>query len=177
MLGNHDYHNNPGGEQVRLAYAKKAGTRWKMPAKCYRFDLGPKENPLGTVIALDSNLPTVSGGKDKKTGKPRGSLTAAAEAGQLAWFEAELGKKRAPFTIVMAHHPHYSKRAHGDSDELVEQWGPLLGRVRKWCVQGAALGKRSFPACFPKALRFRGEALSSAVPSRSVIPNTAGRRP
>lgn len=126
VLGNHDYHDNPGGEQVQLAYAKRSGTRWKMPAKWYRFDLGPKENPFATVIALDSNLPSVSGGTNKKTGKPRGSLTAAEEAEQLAWFKAELGKERAPFTIVMAHHPLYSNGDHGDTDGLVEQWGPLL---------------------------------------------------
>jgi hypothetical protein len=126
VLGNHDYHDNPGGEQVQLAYAKRSGTRWKMPAKWYRFDLGPKENPLATVIALDSNLPSVSGGTNKKTGKPRGSLTAGEEAEQLSWFRAELGKKRAPFTIVMAHHPLYSNGDHGDTDELIEQWGPLL---------------------------------------------------
>jgi hypothetical protein len=126
VLGNHDYHDNRGGEQVQLAYAKRSGTRWKMPAKWYRFDLGPKENPLATVIALDSNLPSVSGGTNKKTGKPRGSLTAGEEAEQLSWFRAELGKKRAPFTIVMAHHPLYSNGDHGDTDELIEQWGPLL---------------------------------------------------
>jgi hypothetical protein len=126
VLGNHDYHDNRGGEQVQLAYAKRSGTRWKMPAKWYRFDLGPKENPLATVIALDSNLPSVSGGTNKKTGKPRGSLTAGEEAEQLSWFKAELGKKRAPFTIVMAHHPLYSNGDHGDTDELVAQWGPLL---------------------------------------------------
>jgi tartrate-resistant acid phosphatase type 5 len=126
VLGNHDYHDNPGGEQVQLAYAKRSGTRWKMPAKWYRFDLGSSENPLATVLALDSNLPTVSGGKDKKTGKPRGSLTVAEMEEQLAWLKAELGKKRAPFTIVMGHHPLYSNGDHGDTDELVEQWGPLF---------------------------------------------------
>lgn len=126
VLGNHDYHDNPGGEKVQLAYAQRPGTRWKMPAKWYRFDLGPEGKPLATVIALDSNLPSISGGKDKKSGKPRGSLTEAEAAEQLAWFKAQLGSQRAPFTIVMAHHPVYSNGDHGDTRTLVKEWGPLL---------------------------------------------------
>lgn len=130
VLGNHDYHDNPGGEQVQLAYAEKAGARWKMPAKWYRFDLGPSGDPLATVIALDSNLPTVSGGKDKKTGKARGCLTPAEVEAQQAWLAAELKTRRAPFTLVMAHHPLYSNGDHGDTDELIESWGPLLQEHR-----------------------------------------------
>ncbi len=130
VLGNHDYHDNPGGEKVQLAYAKKSGTRWTMPAKWYRFDLGPKESPLVTVIALDSNFPAISGGKDKKSGKPRGCLTEAEVAAQHAWFKNELITERAPFTLVMAHHPLYSNGDHGDTKPLVEQWGPLLQEHR-----------------------------------------------
>lgn len=130
VLGNHDYHDNPGGEKVQLAYAKKSETRWTMPAKWYRFDVGPKDSPLATFIALDSNLPTISGGKDKKTGKPRASLTEAEVAAQHEWFKNELEKERAPFTLVMAHHPLYSNGDHGDTKLLVEQWGPLLQEHR-----------------------------------------------
>lgn len=126
VLGNHDYHDNPGGEKVQLEYAKKPGTRWKMPSKWYRFDLGPAASPLVTAIALDSNLPSVSGGKDKKTGKERGSLTQVEADRQHEWLVSELKSKRAPFTIIMAHHPVYSNGDHGDTKTLVEKWGPLL---------------------------------------------------
>ena len=85
---------------MQLEYAKKPGTRWKMPAKWYRFDLGPASSPLATVIALDSNLPKVSGGKDKIFGKPRGSLSESEAAQQHEWLVAKLQSKRAPFTIV-----------------------------------------------------------------------------
>ncbi len=61
VLGNHDYHDNPGGEKVQLAYAARAASRWRMPAKWYRFEVGPASHPFATVLALDSNLPTVSG--------------------------------------------------------------------------------------------------------------------
>jgi tartrate-resistant acid phosphatase type 5 len=126
VLGNHDYHDNPGGEKVQLAYAQKPGVRWKMPAKWYRFDLGPLDKPLVTFICLDSNLPAVSGAPDKKTKKPRSSMTATEEQEQLLWLKAELAKPRAPFTIAVGHHPLYSNGSHGDTKELLAQWEPLF---------------------------------------------------
>lgn len=126
VLGNHDYHDNPGGEKVQIAYAQKPGVRWKMPAKWYRFDLGPAGKPLVTFICLDSNLPLVSGGLDKKKKTPRSSLTKAEEQEQLAWLKAELAKPRAPFTIAVGHHPLYSNGSHGDTKTLLAQWEPLF---------------------------------------------------
>lgn len=126
VLGNHDYHDNPGGEKVQIAYAQKPGARWKMPAKWYRFDLGPAGKPLVTFICLDSNLPLVSGGVDKKKKTPRSSLTKAEEQEQLAWLKAELVKPRAPFTIAVGHHPLYSNGSHGDTKTLLAQWEPLF---------------------------------------------------
>jgi tartrate-resistant acid phosphatase type 5 len=141
VLGNHDYHDNKGGEKTQLAYAMKPGVRWKMPAKWYRLDLGG-EKPLLTLICLDSNLPKVSGivkpaapkkDKDGKvieepqtTAKKRASLTAEEAKEQLQWLKAELAKPRAPFTLVMAHHPIYSNGDHGDTKELIAEWEPLL---------------------------------------------------
>jgi tartrate-resistant acid phosphatase type 5 len=127
VLGNHDYHDNAGGQDVQLAYAQQAGVRWKMPAKWYRQDFGPQL----TVLFLDSNLPSVSGGsKDKKTGKPRASLNAKEAAAQLTWLKAELTKPRGIFTLVVAHHPIYSNGDHGDTQALVNAWEPLLQEHR-----------------------------------------------
>lgn len=126
VLGNHDYHDNAGGEKVQMAYAAKPGVRWQMPNKWYRFDLGPQDQPLVTCICLDTNLPAVSGGEDKKKKTLRSSMTAAEEAGQLAWLKTELAKPRAPFTIVIGHHPLYSNGSHGDTKELIAQWEPLF---------------------------------------------------
>lgn len=122
VLGNHDYHDNAGGQDVQLAYSKKPGVRWKMPAKWYRQDFGG----VLTVIFLDSNLPAVSGAKDKKTGKARPSLTADEAKEQMTWLKAELSKPRLPFTLVVAHHPIYSNGDHGDTKPLVAEWEPLL---------------------------------------------------
>jgi hypothetical protein len=122
VLGNHDYHDNKGGENAQLAYAKKPGVRWRLPAKWYRQDFGP----LLTVLFLDTNLREVSG-RDSKTKKfTRASLTEEEGAAQLAWFKAELAKPRGAFTLVIGHHPVYSNGDHGDTRELVEKWEPLL---------------------------------------------------
>ncbi len=124
--GNHDYHDNEGGEKVQLAYARIPGVRWTYPSKWYRVDFGGS-NPLLTLICLDSNLPTVSGtGKNKKTGKPLASMTKDEAAAQISWLKSELTKPRAPFTLVMAHHPVYSNGDHGDTGPLVKEWEPLL---------------------------------------------------
>jgi hypothetical protein len=140
VLGNHDYHDNQGGEKTQLAYSQLPGKRWKMPAKWYRQDFGG----LLTLICLDTNLYEVSGKpstrapkKDKygkiiqakgpvSPGKTRASLTPDEGKAQMEWLKAELAKPRAPFTVVMAHHPVYSNGDHGDTEALIEQWEPLL---------------------------------------------------
>ncbi len=121
ILGNHDYHDNESGQKVQLAYAKKPGVRWHMPSKWYRVDLGSQL----TLICLDTNLPAVSGAKDK-SGKPRSSMTADEEREQLAWLKAELEKPRGAFTLVLGHHPLYSNGDHGDTKTLIQQWDGLF---------------------------------------------------
>ena len=108
VLGNHDYSDNRGGEQVQLAYARRGGTRWTLPAKWYRLDLGGDPARL-TLLALDSNL---------RTGEEADR--------QRNWLLTALRGPRAALTMVVAHHPLYSNGSHGDSEPLVESWGPLL---------------------------------------------------
>jgi 3',5'-cyclic AMP phosphodiesterase CpdA len=134
VLGNHDYHDNLGGEKTQLAYAKQGGTRWTMPAKWYRTDF-PKKDPMATFIFLDSNLPAVSGeaeadGKKKAAEgaakKKMPCLTEEESAEQAAWLKAELAKPRGKFTVVVGHHPIYSNGQHGDTKKLVEAWDKPL---------------------------------------------------
>ena len=124
VLGNHDYQMwSKSKVESELAYAKVPGTRWTMPAKWYRYEF-PREKPLMTVIALDSNMPhPVS-----NTGTGRDfTLTEAERMEQLAWFTAELKKPRTtPFLTVIAHHPVYSDGPHGDHKVLIRDWDPLL---------------------------------------------------
>jgi tartrate-resistant acid phosphatase type 5 len=121
VLGNHDYHDNAGGEKVQVGYTRPDATRWHMPAKWYRW-----ETPLVTFLGIDTNLRSVSGGK-QKDGTPKNSLSEAEEKEQLAWFKTELAKPRTtPWLVVMGHHPVYSNGSHGDSKELVDVYAPLM---------------------------------------------------
>jgi hypothetical protein len=124
VLGNHDYHDNAGGEQVQLAYAKQGGTRWTMPAKWYREDLGE----LVTFLFLDTNLCSVSGTSKNKDGEvvKKNCLTADEEIAQWAWLKEQLASKRGSYTIVVGHHPVYSNGSHGDTKELVAKLSQLL---------------------------------------------------
>lgn len=112
VLGNHDYSDNAGGEEIQLAYAKRPGTRWKLPSKWYRLDLGEHARSV-TILALDSNVGRYKDGGDA----------------QLAWLEKELAKPRGTFTLVMAHHPIYSDGKHGDTPALAK-WAPILNKHR-----------------------------------------------
>jgi tartrate-resistant acid phosphatase type 5 len=125
ILGNHDYHDNAGGEKVQLAYAAQGDTRWYMPSKWYRKDFSAGDASV-TMIFLDTNLRSVSGGKDTKTGKKKASLTEKEEKQQWEWLAAELKKPRGTYTIVLGHHPVYSNGHHGDSKELVAKLAPQL---------------------------------------------------
>ena len=125
VLGNHDYHDNADGHNTQLAYAKETpGTRWTMPAKWYRIDL-PAAEPLVTMLFLDSDLPSVSGGRTA-AGAERACLTAEEVEQQGAWLKSELAKPRAKFTVAIGHHPLYSNGAHGDIKSLIAAWGGVL---------------------------------------------------
>ncbi|MGJ8672231.1 metallophosphoesterase [Rubritalea sp.] len=118
ILGNHEYDDQPKVKiEAQLGYSKfKPGTRWNMPAKWYRLDIGPAEKPLMTVLCLDSNY-----------SNKRDQLTAEEKAEQLAWLKDELAKPRkAPWLVVNGHHPLYSNGKYGDFPEMIEEWDALF---------------------------------------------------
>lgn len=117
VLGNHDYGDDPKRSlEAQLGYAKEnPGTRWTMPSKRYAFDY-PTVNPLMRVVAVDSNW------RDMKPEE-------IAEQNQ--WLEDELKRARStPWVVVMGHHPLYSNGQHGDSEALIDAWGPLFEEHR-----------------------------------------------
>jgi tartrate-resistant acid phosphatase type 5 len=124
VLGNHDYQRFPESKvDAELEYARRPGTRWTMPAHWYRFEL-PAKNPLITFLALDSNMPKETHGRDF-------TLTPQQQAEQLAWLEAELKRPRTtPFLGVIAHHPLYTDGPHGDHPVLIRDWDPLFQKYR-----------------------------------------------
>ena len=118
ILGNHEYDDEPKNKiEAQLNYSKhKPNTRWRMPAKWYRLELGPTENPLMTVLCLDSNF-----------SNKRDQLTPEEREEQLVWLKEELAKPRkTPWLIVNGHHPLYSSGKYGDSAEHIKEWDALF---------------------------------------------------
>jgi hypothetical protein len=97
-LGNHDWvlADSPAAE---ILYSDKSKV-WQMPADRYTFIAGPVQ-----FFALDSNLVTRA---------------------QLEWLDRELGRSKAPWKVVYAHHPIYSYGLHGDDAGLRDNLLPVL---------------------------------------------------
>jgi len=125
VLGNHDYETFRGDKvEAELAYTRQS-TRWTMPRRWYSVTL-PRENPLLTLICLDSNIP---GSKGYDLRPWSFVLTRQQHDEQQRWLEAELEKPRTtPFLAVAAHHPLYSNGQHRDNIKLIAQWDSLLRR-------------------------------------------------
>ena len=113
-LGNHDYQI----DRFLIEYAYSAAnpqSRWKFPSRWYRVELPSPQNPLVTVLMLDSNQPLL--------GEPGWNE-------EMKWLTKELAKPRtAPWLICAAHHPFLSNGDHGDNGVLQNTWGPLFARA------------------------------------------------
>lgn len=122
--GNHDYQSQPILKyQDELDYAQQGGSRWTMPSQWYRFGF-PRNNPLVTFIALDSNMPFPNGATHLGSFY---TMTDETRQEQLTWLQTELEKPlTTPFLAVMGHHPIYSDGPHGDNATLIRDWDPLL---------------------------------------------------
>lgn len=129
ILGNHDYHDTPGNEQVQLGYPayREHKTRWTMPGKYYRLEL-PLDKPRVTFLMIDTDWESINK-RIHKTDKPCW-MSAEEKSTQMAWLETQLNSKRAPFTVVVGHHPVYSDGSHGDTPEMVQEIGPLLEKYK-----------------------------------------------
>lgn len=124
--GNHDYQLAPSSKfEAELAYAKIGTSRWKMPARYFRITL-PAQNPLITLIALDSNMPNEPA-QPMPPDPTYYTPTDLERVLQLEWLASSLQEpKTTPFHIVMGHHPLYSNGAHGDNQTLIRDWDPLF---------------------------------------------------
>ncbi len=125
ILGNHDYHDTPGNEKIQLGYSafREHKTRWTMPGKYYRLDL-PAKKPLVTFLMIDTDWESIN--KRIHGDQVACWMSAEEKAAQMLWLETQLTSKRAPFTVVVGHHPVYSDGSHGDTPELVQELGPIL---------------------------------------------------
>lgn len=129
-LGNHDYRGHP---EAQLDYGK-THPRWKMPARYYTqahlvdastnlefFHLDT--SPVIGEYQLD---PMMWGIHSQNTGH------------QLAWLDQALAASKAPWKIVVGHHPIYSAGwGHGSEKEMIRLVLPIL---RKHGVQAYFCG-------------------------------------
>lgn len=124
ILGNHDYERRGANKvEAELAYAQRGATRWRMPARWYRFAF-PETDPLVTFLCLDSNLP---GTKGWDLNPWSFTMSQTERMAQDAWFRQQLAaEKKTPFLVVAAHHPLYSNGMHGDAPILIRDWDALL---------------------------------------------------
>lgn len=131
MLGNHDYNDekNAASAKAQLEYREKnPGSRWTLPGKWYKFELGgggkgdgkggngdAGGDPLATVLVIDTNFPSSR------------ALSADEREEQFDWLSAELKKPRkTPWLFVFGHHPLYSNGSHGDSGTMIKALDPLF---------------------------------------------------
>jgi hypothetical protein len=112
-FGNHDYQD--GKNIIERDYAREnPQSRWKLPARYYRVEI-PKDNPLVTVLMLDSN---------------RQIMSEADWNAETYWLRNELSKTRkSKWLIACAHHPLFSNGDHGDNGVMQKSWGPLFNKA------------------------------------------------
>lgn len=121
-LGNHDYR---GLAQAQVDYTRLSH-RWRMPSRYFKVPGQVLGSRLLDLFVIDTS-PLVD---EFNLGElfqqvSRGHLAPHDNARQLAWLDSALRSSRAPWKIVMGHHPIYSG-GHGDSHELIAQVAPLL---------------------------------------------------
>lgn len=126
VLGNHDYQVAPVAKvDAELAYAQTGTSRWTMPSRYYRFTF-PAQNPVITLIALDSNMPNEPA-QPLPPNPTYYTQDATSVAAQLDWLTDTLAQPlTTPFLATIAHHPIYSNGPHNDNRTLINSWDPLL---------------------------------------------------
>jgi len=123
-LGNHDYR---GVAQAQVDYTRLSH-RWRMPDRYFKVGGEALGTDLLDLFVIDTS-PLVDGHNygEMFEQATHGHIERHRSARQIAWLESELRRSRAPWKIVMGHHPVYSG-GHGDSPELIAQVTPLLER-------------------------------------------------
>ena len=115
---------------------------WQMPADRYTFIAGPVQ-----FFAIDTNL-----------------ITRA----QLEWLDRELGRSKARWKIVYAHHPIYSYGLHGDDAGAARQPAAGAARAREHLPRRPRSRSAAHRARRRRALRRRGRR-------RRLTPRDHGR--
>jgi len=115
VLGNHDY---GGSIPAQIDYSKRS-RRWKMPGRYFAVskDLAGSR---ADFFFLDTQ---------RMKGDTLLEIVAHLDADvQLRWLDRSLAESRAPWKVVVGHHPVFSGGRHGDSKFLGERLKPMLDR-------------------------------------------------
>lgn len=122
-LGNHDYRGDP---RAQIAYTARSD-RWRMPSAYYAVPGAALGIPEMDLFVLDTS-PMLPMRPELLAQVIRGRLPPHECGAQLAWFEEALAQSRAPWKVVIGHHPIHSGGHHGDARELIAHVKPLLER-------------------------------------------------
>lgn len=117
VLGNHDHR---GSAQAQVDYSR-VSPRWRMPSRYYAVSGAQHGAPHRDLFFLDTTALVAGYGPASPP-----ALQRAATA-QLDWLDAELGRSRAAWKLVVGHHPvHSGGSQHGDTPALLAKVKPLL---------------------------------------------------
>jgi acid phosphatase len=119
ILGNHDYHGNC---DAQLEYAR-SHPRWNLPARYFLQTHRIDETAAADFFYLDTTPMIKSYGRDRKTAA---QVATQDVKKQLDWFKTALAASKAPWKIVIGHHPIYSGGEHGDTAELIADVLPVV---------------------------------------------------
>jgi acid phosphatase len=121
-LGNHDYRGAP---QAQVAYTGHS-RRWRMPGRYYKASGAVCGVPDLDLFVIDTSPLVDDLNLDERVQQLcRGHWWQAEAEPEIAWLRDALARSRAPWKIVVGHHPIYSG-AHGDSPVLIARVAPLL---------------------------------------------------
>ncbi|HEX7652672.1 MAG TPA: tartrate-resistant acid phosphatase type 5 family protein, partial [Verrucomicrobiae bacterium] len=119
ILGNHDYHGNC---DAQIEYGH-TNARWRMPARYYLRSETVAPGITADFFYLDTTpMAKLDPGETAK----HTDLHAQDVPQQVAWLEQALSASKAPWKIVIAHHPVYSGGVHGDTPYIIQHILPLL---------------------------------------------------
>jgi acid phosphatase len=123
VLGNHDYYGNA---DVQLAYAKTS-PRWKMPARSWRQVMAVDATTEVEFFFIDTTPMMSEYRRNPQNALMTAQLNAQNVPEQLAWLDQSLASSKAPWKLVIGHHPIYSAGlGHGSEPDLIENLLPIL---------------------------------------------------
>lgn len=120
-LGNHDHRGEP---DAQVAYARRS-KRWRMPSRHYVAAASQTGIPGLDLFVLDT-APMLPMRGDLIAETLRLRFSAGRREEQMEWLDGALGHSKAPWKVVIGHHPIHTGGRHGEPSELVTDLKPLL---------------------------------------------------